>query len=334
MKASNEISSKQTTSGTEGNKPWQQTTMMANNVTTTDFIALCTVPIILKNGNRSIKVNALLDDASTKTYINADAAAELGLQSKTERVTVNVLDGQVETFETRPVDVQLESLFGDVKLQVTNATRVTGTMPAFDWTEYTRRWAHLQHINFPRVAKRPVVVVLIGLDCADLHCALQKVKGRSGELIARLTPLGWTCIGNPGSGDRTAVQTHFARTYFVKDRAEIEQLNTNLKRFWEIDDMSVARTSIIEQKPIVRIEEQSALQKVEYSIQFENCMYRVGVPWRSNGSELPNNYKMALKRLENTEKKLARSPAVASAYSETIIQYIKKGYIRKVGDHE
>ena len=119
VKASNEISSKQTTSGTERNKPWQQTTMMANNVTTTDFIALRTVPIILKNGNRSIKVNALLDDASTKTYINADVAAELGLQSKTERVTVNVLNGQVETFETRPVDVQLESLIGDVKLQVT-----------------------------------------------------------------------------------------------------------------------------------------------------------------------------------------------------------------------
>ena len=165
VKASNEISNKQTTSGTEGNKPWQQTTMTVNNVTTTDFIALRTVPIILKNGNRSIKVNALLDDASTKTYINADVAAEFGLQGKTERVTVNVLNGQVETFETRPVDVQLESLIGDVKLQVTayTETRVTGTMSAFDWTEYTQRWAHLQHINFPRVAKRPVVDVLIGL---------------------------------------------------------------------------------------------------------------------------------------------------------------------------
>ena len=83
--------------------------MTANNVTTTDFIALRTVPIILKNGNQSIKVNALLDDASTKTYINADVTAELGLQGKTERVTVNVLNGQVETFEKRPVDVQLES---------------------------------------------------------------------------------------------------------------------------------------------------------------------------------------------------------------------------------
>ena len=85
MKALHDISSRQITSGTEGNKPLQQTTVTANNVTTTDFIALRTVPIILKNGNRLIKVNALLDDASTKTYINADVAAELGLQGKTEK---------------------------------------------------------------------------------------------------------------------------------------------------------------------------------------------------------------------------------------------------------
>ena len=82
--------------------------------------------------------------------------------------------------------------------------------------------------------------------------------------------------------------------------------------------------------PILRIEEQCALQKAEYAINFENGMYRVGFPWRSNGSELPNYYKMALKRLENTEKKLARSPAVAFAYSETINQYIRK----VVGHHE
>ena len=44
-----------------------------------DFFVLRTVPVIVKNGNRSMKLNALLDDASTKTYINADIAAELGL---------------------------------------------------------------------------------------------------------------------------------------------------------------------------------------------------------------------------------------------------------------
>ena len=46
----------------------------------------------------------------------------------------------METFETSPVDVPLESLIGVVKLQVTAymATRVTGTFSAFDYTEHTQ----------------------------------------------------------------------------------------------------------------------------------------------------------------------------------------------------
>ena len=42
-----------------------------------DFIALRTIPVMLKSGGRPLQVNALLDNASTKSYINADVAAEL-----------------------------------------------------------------------------------------------------------------------------------------------------------------------------------------------------------------------------------------------------------------
>ena len=42
-------------------------------------LALRTVPMIVKNGGRKLKVNALLDEASTKTYIDADVVTELGL---------------------------------------------------------------------------------------------------------------------------------------------------------------------------------------------------------------------------------------------------------------
>ena len=105
---------------------------------------------------------------------------------------VNVLNAHVETFETRPVDIEVESVSGEVKRRVTayTATRVTGTMSAFDWSKCTQQWTHLKNINFPRTAKRPVVDILIGLDCAGLHCAMQAVRGRPGEPIARLTPLG------------------------------------------------------------------------------------------------------------------------------------------------
>ena len=45
----------------------------------TGNIALRTIPVYLKNGNKRLRVNALLDDASTKTYLNSDVAAEMGL---------------------------------------------------------------------------------------------------------------------------------------------------------------------------------------------------------------------------------------------------------------
>ncbi|CAC5374177.1 unnamed protein product [Mytilus coruscus] len=67
-----------------------------------NFVTLRTVPVILKNENRT--VNALLYDASTKTYINADVAAELGLQGQVQKVTVNVLNDNVETFESIPFE--------------------------------------------------------------------------------------------------------------------------------------------------------------------------------------------------------------------------------------
>ena len=85
----------------------EQITMVTQSNIRANFIRLRTVPVILKNGERSLKINALLDNASTKSCINADVVAELGIQGRTEKMTVNVLNGQVETFETKPINVEL-----------------------------------------------------------------------------------------------------------------------------------------------------------------------------------------------------------------------------------
>jgi len=106
------------------NKDWDGTfttvTPMSENKS--GMIALRTIPVYLSNGSRKIKVNALLDDASTKSYINSDVAAELGLKGQLRRVKVNVLNGQIETFETTPVVCNIESLDGRSKLNLTAFT--------------------------------------------------------------------------------------------------------------------------------------------------------------------------------------------------------------------
>ena len=285
----------------------------------------------MKNGERSLKINALLDDASTKSYINADVAAELGLHGRTEKMTVNVLNGQVETFKTSPINVELTSITVTVsaRINVCTVDRVMGNMPVIEWNKYRNQWDHLRNIDFPTAAPRPIVDMLLGLDCADLKYAIQEVRGKPGEPIARLTPLGWTCIGSIGSEYPEVCHTNFAYTYFVKHQSELEKINSTLKQFWEIEDVNSPQD-----KRIVRIEEQLAMQKVENTLLFEKQIYRVGIPWKSNNSALPNNYEMALRRLENTEKRLHRSPDVAQAYNKCIEQYSVKGYITKIQEPE
>ena len=76
------------------------------------------------------------------------------------------------------------------------------------------------------------------------------------------------------------------------------------------------------------------MKKVESTLSFENQMYRVGIPWMSDARALPDNYEMALKRLENTEKWLKKSPDVEQAYNKCIEQYVQKVYVTKVQESE
>ena len=45
-----------------------------------DIIALRSVPVIISANGKKLQINALLDDGSTKTYINEDIASELGIK--------------------------------------------------------------------------------------------------------------------------------------------------------------------------------------------------------------------------------------------------------------
>ena len=87
-------------------------------------------------------MKALPNEASTKTYIIADVARELGLEGIPRKGTENVLNGQTGTFETMPVDVELEFLDGSMKRTVSAFTtgKVTGSLEAIDCRKHADKW--------------------------------------------------------------------------------------------------------------------------------------------------------------------------------------------------
>ena len=294
-----------------------------------NHIPLRTVAVVLKHGKKQMVVNALLDDGSTKTYLNSDVAAELGLQGETRQVTVSVLNNQSDTFETMPVEFGLESLDGrvDTKISAFTANKITGNLRVVNWQRQKDKWSHLKDIKFPRVGPKPIIDILIGIDYADLHFSCQDIRGGAGEPVARLTPLGWTCIGNPECDSRT-YQSRLVHTYFIKPVQKSSQEDTNemLRRFWEIEKVPN------KEECQMSMEEKTAMKLLEESLVYKEGRYKVCLPWKDTPTKLPSNHQMALNRLKNTEKRLMKDPAIASSYSEVIHQYKEKGYIRKIGD--
>ena len=92
----------------------QNTSFVATECQKLGCISLQTVPVIVENGSKSLIINALLDDGSTQTYLNADIAAKLGLHGDISKSQVSVINGTVAIFETAPVEFRLRSMNGQV----------------------------------------------------------------------------------------------------------------------------------------------------------------------------------------------------------------------------
>ena len=118
-----------------------------------EVVSLRTVPVWLKADGKKIKVNAVLDDASTVSYVNEEVAGALGLYATYENVSVNVLSETVETFDSMPVSFTLDSCDGNLKVPfkaLTCPRRVTGRYNIVDWQKFQKPLASLERLQVPR----------------------------------------------------------------------------------------------------------------------------------------------------------------------------------------
>ena len=184
-------------------------------------------------------MNAILDDASNETFLNDKVAGALGLKESYQAVKVHVLNNSVETFQTVPLKGVIESVNGQFTKEIEVKTcprNVSGKYQVENWNSNKGKWRHLAQCDFASPAKDGLVD--FSVDNADLHHSFVDVRGKAGEPVARLGPLGWTCIGPPD--DRA--ETHTIRTLFTKDVGPVSvadgccDLDGTLKRFWEIEN--------------------------------------------------------------------------------------------------
>ena len=186
--------------------------------------SLRTIPVWVKAQGKKLKVKAILDDASNESFLNEELAGALGLKESYQTVKVHVMNNSVEIFQTIPLTIEIESVNGQFikKIEVKTCPRnVTGGYQVEDWRASQNKWPHLAEYEFPSPAKDGRVDLLIGVDNADLHYSFVDVRGRVGEPVARLGPLGWTCIGRPDWRVESGTRTHTIRTLLAREAGPI-----------------------------------------------------------------------------------------------------------------
>ncbi|XP_065195672.1 uncharacterized protein LOC135827076 [Sycon ciliatum] len=272
-----------------------------------------TVPFQLSNGKRSLTVNALLDDASTRSYIASNVTAELGLIGSSMSLTISKLNGQQETIHTVPVSCTLRSVDGatSTTLHAGTIEQPTGNMEVVDWHHLGKQYAHLANVEFPPLPSKRHIDVLIGADYPELHMAYEERSGNSHEPVARRTALGWTYIGQvqPAHPAASCCFTMFSDG----------DLQSSLKRLWEIEEVNSSTTKFMSR------DDKVAEQKVAASLKVTDGRYCVGIPWKSERPVMPESRAKALGRLHSLEKRLRRDSAAATAYSDVIRKYLANG---------
>ena len=85
-------------------------TMIMKLIVPTEFVALLMVPVYLINGRKQVKVSALLDEGGSRTYLNTDVAAELGLEGRPQELTVKVLNDKQEKLNPSVIEFTIHNL--------------------------------------------------------------------------------------------------------------------------------------------------------------------------------------------------------------------------------
>ncbi|CAH8674642.1 unnamed protein product [Schistosoma rodhaini] len=283
-------------------------------------VAFEVVPVWLKNGEKIIQTCALLDSGSDASLIVDDLAKELSLEGKPKTVSLKTIDNE-SSLISKEVDVELHSIDFSSSVKVQKVLTVK-KLPSVHRTVLTANqmatWSHLKDISFPRV-KNAKVKLLIGCNVPNVHEMKEIKTGNTNEPSAVRTLLGWTLFGPYGElhGKKRVLN-------YLSDKEELEDKFEQLYSTEFKDPFSCTTP--------MAVEDRIALSAISNSVQRLSWHYQIALPWRHE-HKLPNNKKLAERRLSCLKGRLIRDTKFLQDYTSTMTQYIERDYAEKVNDN-
>ncbi|XP_060592844.1 uncharacterized protein LOC132747468 [Ruditapes philippinarum] len=290
------------------------------------------IPITVKGGNGySCQTYALLDDGADKTLCDESLIQQLHLTSRPVTFQISTISSTGSTTCGQEVDLSVCPVSGNGEINLNNVWTVK-QLPISTRSAVTSDdiigVPYLSDLQIPKV-KANEVRILIGTDFPEAHIPLEVRSGSSHQPYAVRTRLG------------LAVRGPVPRPFVEQNRTKHNRANINfghsndiilqqqLERMWTSDFNDVKFCD----KESMSIEDKRALDIMESSLSYVDGHYKMGLPWRADDINLPNNLALAYARLNQLKHKLSRDKYLHEMYTKTVSEYINKGYAKEVDNN-
>uniref|UniRef100_A0A182NDR5 PHD-type domain-containing protein n=1 Tax=Anopheles dirus TaxID=7168 RepID=A0A182NDR5_9DIPT len=294
------------------------------------------VPVTIRAQGRQVNVIALLDEGSSVSLMEHALTKELGISGKSKPLCLSWTGGQLrDEAESIEVSVNISGIRGQDRQYEVPAIRTVRKLglptQSVDMNRLAAKYQHLSSLpipSFDSTAPR----ILLGMDNYHLTRPLKTVEGTIDEPVATKTRLGWVISGRCDSDGRSSMRGETISSHRVQlcECQDMEvRIDNAFKGSFVLDEPRGAFGEAIMSK-----EEERASELLRTSTQLVDGRYTTGLLWRYDGTILPNNRKLAIRRMECLERKLNRDAQLRCVMNNKVKEYLEKGYIRLLTTEE
>ncbi|CAK1549334.1 unnamed protein product [Leptosia nina] len=274
------------------------------------LLKMIQVEVCGPKGNK--KVMALLDEGSTVTLLHEKIADAIGARGSQEELTVDTVGGgQLQHQKSMKIDLELRGIkqHSRGKLKEVRTVKELNLTPQHLDKRRLKRYKHLSKIIDDVYYEAEKPMLLIGQDNWEYIVSLQVRRGKRGQPVASRTRLGWVLHGNDSN--------HMSPGNYVNTCAHLNTVEEELDHLVK-EHFTIESLGIHPKRPSTDMEEQATRILHETSRRLENGRFEVGLLWKQDNMQLPNNYETALNRFKGIEKKLRKDSVMKKEYSSQI----------------
>ncbi|XP_049886759.1 uncharacterized protein LOC126381303 [Pectinophora gossypiella] len=289
----------------------------------TALLATALIPVKDKNGQTLI-LRALIDQGSQANFISERATQLLKIKKKPTSGTVSGV-GSTQTAIHHVVEIQLLSQYEE-EFQLTlkayvMPTHLCSQLPSKSLVNLPHAWPHIQTLTLadPTFNQPGRVDVLLGVEVYAQILKNNIIRGPPGSPCAQETSLGWILFGN--------IQSDTSNEPIMVMHHQID-FDDILYKLWEVE--ADDRNKYTKEEETCQTIYQETVRRNQEGRYIVKLPFKTEPPKSTEGK----TREIAMKRLNQMEKRLERNKELQTEYNKVMKEYIELNHMELVPKEE